>query len=64
MRFEFTRDEIATLINALYIYRENVKAKMIKSKTESGRKVTARVLERVNNLYVFFVGEGHAKKDF
>lgn len=64
MRFEFTRDEIATLINALYLYRENLKAKMIKSKTESGRKVTGRVLERVNKLYVFFVGEGARKKDF
>lgn len=64
MRFEFTRDEIATLINALYLYGENLKAKMIKSKTESGRKVTGRILERVKKLYVFFVGAEHAKKDF
>ena len=58
MRFDCTRDELAKLINALYIYRENVRAKLINAKEGHARILTARVLERVEKLYNFFVGAG------
>lgn len=63
IKFECSRDELSTVVNALYLYRSNVREKMIKAKDKQKHKTLSNVFERIDKLYNFFLRAGSKFKD-
>ena len=61
IKFECNREELSSIINALYVYRLQISDKMIRTKKTN--LTLAKVFERVDKLYNFFVGVGAQFKD-
>ena len=56
IKFECNRDELSSIINALYLYRQQIREKMIKTKKTN--LTLSKVFQRVDKLYNFFIGVG------
>lgn len=61
IKFECNREELSSIINALYVYRKQIRDKMIKAKKTN--LALSKVFKRVDKLYNFFVGVGEQFKE-
>lgn len=61
IKFECNRDELSTIINALYLYRQQISDKM--KKTKKTNLALSKVFQRIDKLYNFFIGVSAQFKD-